>query len=818
VDGGELRARRLALRLTQAELAARLGVTANTLARWERGAMAMRNPLLIGTALDGFTVGKIAPRLHGFAAQPTPLVGRETDSRQAVELLLSDGVRLVTLVGPAGTGKTRLGIAVATAASSAFADGTYFVDLSSVREPDFVVVAIAQALALRPRKAPLIETLRDALRDSAVLLLLDNFEQVAQARADLADLLAACPALRILVTSRERLVLRWEHVREVSSLDAGAARRLFLERAGAARAAFSPTPDELRTIDEITARLDRLPLAIELTAARVATLSLPAILSRLDQRRLGVASGGAIDAPARHRGLREALARSHELLTSAEQTLFRELAAFLGGCTAEAAAAMARPGEAAATMADLDSLARKSLVHLDLALDAEPRYTMLETVHEYALELLEASGTAGDARRRQAAYVLTLAERTESAMFGPDQIRWLARLEREADNVRAALRWYIDGGDAQGGLWLAGVLWPLWWERAACAEGRRWLGEMLALDPARAHTRARAQALSAAGLLANTHRDYDLARPLFEESLAIFTAIGDQRRASGQVNALAILAQFRGDLDTALALFRRGIEMCRATGDRPLEASMTTNVGTLYGEQRRLEEARAECARALAISREDGNEFGVSDALLLLGFLELDASDHVAAQRAFGEGLLLSRAVGDPRQQGFHLHGLAMAMLRANDRGAARTHAMAGADAFRTVADPLGMAQCLETLAAVTTLNGEARAALRSFGSADAVRETVGLFAARERSERDRYAQRARDLLSPRVAQDAWVKGHAMTLDQAFRGAAVTRVRDPIAGHGRRADRAGERDRPPCGRRHVQPGDRRPAGHRRKDR
>jgi predicted ATPase len=512
---------------------------------------------------------------------PTPTICPSSPPR------LSD-VRLLTLTGPGGTGKTRLGLQVAAELSERFPNGVFFVDLAPLSDPTLVLSTIAQTLGIREVAGQsLLERLSEELQPKQVLLLLDNFEQVVSAALEVMDLLGACPKLKLLVTSREVLHVRAEyefavpplalpeptHLLDLVALSHSEAVALFLQRAQAVEPDFHMTRANARAVAEICTRLDGLPLAIELAAARIKLLPPPALLARLAHR-LQVLTSGARDVPVRQQTLRNTIAWSYHMSGAQEQRLFRRLSLFVGGCTletAEAVCAVLSDGDGAGPVLDgVASLIDKSLLqHTEQ--EEEPRLRLLETIREYGLEALAASGEMEATQRAHALYYLALAEEAESELEGPQQVRWLQRLEREHDNLRAALRWSLEQGEAgysmEMALRLGGALGGFWRARGPFSEGRTFLERSLTGSKGIVSA-TRAKSLLAATMLAIYLGDMDRAESLAQESLALSRELGDTWGIAYSLLLLGRGAWFRGDFPAARPLLEEALALCREVGHK----------------------------------------------------------------------------------------------------------------------------------------------------------------------------------------------------------------------------------------------------------
>jgi predicted ATPase len=611
------------------------------------------------------------PPPNNLPLQLTSFIGREQEITDLGKLLATEA-RLVTLTGPGGSGKTRLALAVASGLVEAFEDGVWWVELASLSDPDIVWQAVASVLSVRevPGRS-MTDAYVEYLEEREVLLLLDNCEHLVASCATLCDvLLHACPKLKILTTSREALEVAGEThfaVPPLSSPDPNALStgklegfesvRLFVERARYRRPEFALESENASSIAEVCYGLDGIPLAIELAAARVGTLSVTQISDRLE-RSLGLLSGRDRTAPERQRTLRAALDWSYELLDEAERKLFGRLSVFAGGFTLEAAEAICAGDETEpdVVLDLLEHVIDKSLVVAETGEEDALRYRLLETIRQYGMEKLAEFGEAGKVRRRHAEYYLALAEEAEPELSGSCQRIWLEKLEAERDNFRAVLSWALESGEANLGLRLAGALGEFWHTHGPLSEGRRWLEMCLSGEDGASSPYARAKALNEAGWI--TVFQGEAGTVLLEESLALFKELGDK---AGIASALANLGQaagLYGDIERVRAL-REEAEALRREPLDPraiLKLLQFLGAATYYeGDQARLVALTQE---NLALSRKLGDMRSVVTCLILLGMISLTQDDHEVAA-PFEEALRLSHNLGDELNVFYCLLGLA---------------------------------------------------------------------------------------------------------------------------------------------------------------
>ncbi|MCW5854269.1 MAG: tetratricopeptide repeat protein, partial [Anaerolineae bacterium] len=541
-----------------------------------------------------------------------------------------------------------------------FPDGVYFVPLAALRDPALVPEALHKTLGLaEATDKPLLTVVVDALRTRQVLIVLDNFEQVIEAQAVVTRILSACPTVKLIVTSRIPLRLRAEREWPVApltvprprattqELQAAPAIQLFLERARAVKPNLALTDVILKAVAEICARLDGLPLAIELAAARIRLLTPQAMLSRLNER-LKLLSAGPRDLPLRQQTLRAAIDWSYDLLEPPQRTVFRRLAVFVGGFTLEAAEQVLSLGATSPlpVFDNLDVLVNESLVQQREDEQGQSRFSLLQTIREYALERLDESGEADLLARQHGRYYVQLAETAEPELTGLEQSLWLGRLEVDHDNLNAALDWTAARDPAGLGLRAAAALWRFWYVRGFFIEGRRWLGRLLAQPPPTA-SRSLALAWRGAGVLADSQGDVAGAEAAFQQSLAVFRALNDLSGMARAGNSLGIIALRTGDRARARGYFQDSLTIFRNLNDQRAIAHSLNQLGTVAGQDGDYVGARRLYEQSLSLFRALGDEWGTGLGLINLGEVAAQQSDSQAAQRYYAESLGLFQALGD---------------------------------------------------------------------------------------------------------------------------------------------------------------------------
>ena len=732
-------------------------------------------------------VPQAEPRRISVPVQRTGFVGRETEIAAVKELLLRDDVRLVTVTGPGGIGKTRFALEVASKLVEYLPGGIHFVALSGLSDAGQVASLIVQALNLREAggQSPLEILQRhfqDALR-APMLLLLDNFEHLLEAAPTVAEILAMGPHLKVLVTSRSALHVYGERefpipplalpdkrtTLNLEDLAQSPAVALFVQRAVAAKPDFELNRENASAIAEICARLDGLPLAIELAAARVKVLSPSAMRARLASR-LQLLTGGARDLPQRQQTLRAAMDWSHELLSAAEQKLFRRLSVFVGGCTLEGAEAVcdAKADLGLDLLDGMSSIVDKSLLKQVDQPNGESRYVMLETLREYALEKLQASGEEALAKRTRAAYCLVLAEEGAAAHSGAEA-EWLARFALEHDNFRASLEWLLENGEAEWGLRLGAAMFRFWEVREYLAEGRMWLDKLLKLPRSVAANKTRARALFAAGVLADRQGDYAAAKNLLGESLEIARQLGDKQGAAVALNALAVTARESGDISGARSLFEQSLAEWRLLGDQTTIArglSNLANIAKLEGDYDQALELYAEC---VAVFRNLGDDTGLAWTLNYQGDVARDQGELYVARALNEQSLEIFRKLENRWGIASALADLGGLAMEERDYPAMLALYRESLEIFQELDHKRGIARLLESFAFSAAAQDHAERALRLAGAAAALRQNIGApLTPVEQTKLRASLDSARQLLSNAAGGRAWLEGWGLPVEKAI--------------------------------------------------
>jgi predicted ATPase/DNA-binding CsgD family transcriptional regulator len=787
--------------------------------------------------------GKRLCSWYNLPAQLTPLIGREHTAAEVCALLKRTDVRLATLTGPGGIGKTRLGQQVAVELSEQFLDGVCFVSLASLNNSTLVPSTIARTLGLKlgldgqHTATVYLQFLKLFLQQKSFLLVLDNFEQVARAAPDLTELLAVCPQVKILVTSRAALHIQGEHevvvpplglperehidLLECAVLAQYPAIALFLQRALALKPGLELTQPNMQTIANICLSLDGLPLAIELAAARVKLLPPQALRQRLAHP-LQILTSNTQDAPARHQTLRDTIGWSYHLLEDREQQLFRHLSVFVGGATLQAIEAIcgAYAEQTQPVLDTIPSLIDKSLLRQTEMEEGEPRITMLETIREYALECLSRSNNEEEMiRQRHAACYLALAEQCEHELRGPRQAVWLRRLEREHDNLRTILDWAL-GHHAprqvqqlhiETALRLAGTLRRFWQMHGHLHEGQSYLQRVLAAsEGVVVSSRARAQALIAAGTLAATQNDYDRVEAYCRQSLALFRKLEDQPGIALSLFLLSVVPLMKNDSVGARSLTEEALALFRNMGDKERIAWSLSTLGlldvregkyihahTLYeeslllhrelGDKRGIARTLLHLASLLHISQSDqaaihalleeslihfqelGEKVGIANAYSLLGQLALSQNDLATARLWLEKSIKLARETGHHKDLAESLALLARVFLALGEYTQTRALYEESLTLARSLNHSWLIASCLEGWAMMLADLQHCAWATQLWGAAEALREAIRApMTPVERADHERQITATRTRLGEDIFSTAWAEGRAMTPEQAL--------------------------------------------------
>jgi predicted ATPase/tetratricopeptide (TPR) repeat protein len=793
-------------------------------------AMSLYQVVIAGLPADFPPLKTLDARVDLLPVPPTALIGREDEMAHIETLLRRDDVRLVTLSGPGGSGKSRLSLQVAGGLRAVFMGGVFFVSLAPITDPLLVLPVIAQVLGIRDgAERDLMARVLETLQRRPVLLVLDNFEQVIGAADLVGDLLASCQGLKILVTSREVLHVRAEyefavpplelpdpaHLPPLKELTGCSAIALFVQRVQAVKPEFCLTATNAREIVEICTRLDGLPLAIELAAARMKLLSPQTLLARLGKP-LALLTGGARDVPARQQTLRNTISWSYQLLSAQEQRLFRWLTVFVGGCALSCAEAMCdRTGNA---IDDLASLVDKSLLRSGEQTDAdssEPRLLMLGTIREYGLEMLAGSGEATEARQWHAEHFLQLAEEAVLELDGPLLTFWLNRLEQEHDNLRAALQWFLaaetkpEAGQTTLALRLASALERFWVVRGYRNEGLTFLERALRGSSGVAPN-VRAKALLVAARLSSMQSDYKRSMLLAQESLALFRELQDKRGIALSLNRLGIAAWRQADFATARVLMEEDLALYRELENPDRIAWSLFALGLLNIKQGEYASAAAAFEESLTLFRELANKRGIAASLTQTGAtLFLSQGDQEQACSLLTQGLSLDREIGDKEGMAVTVLLLGAVSLKQGDVAAARSRVEEGLHLYREMSYREGITEALALLGKVETARGDLTVAstlftesltlakdldqrelfaigleglapvvatqadparaVRLWGMAEALREALGApLPPVERADYVSAVVATRRLLAEEVFASVWQEGRSLSVEQVF--------------------------------------------------
>jgi len=730
-------------------------------------------------------------RDHRVPLARTPLLGRERELAAVQQMLLDPAVRLVTLTGAGGSGKTRLGLELCRVGAAAFQDRVFFVALGSISDPAMVPATIAEYVGIRETGGrPFLDVVKNCFRETEpapVLLLLDNFEHILAASAIVVELMEACPSLKVLVTSRAALRVygeqefpvpplalpQHEEMQSIEALAANPSVRLFTQRAAAMKPDFQLTRENAPAVAEICSRLDGLPLAIELAAARVKMLPLSGILTRL-QSRLQFLTAGPLDLPERQQTLRNAIHWSYGLLNDAEQKLLRRLSVFWGGWTLESAEAVCNTKEdIGIDIFDLtSSLVDKSLVQSLVRTRGpgaeEPRFRMLETIREYAIERLQQSGEEADTKRAHAAYCMVLAEEGNPELSDTERAAWLARCDTEHDDFRAALDWLFQRRDLDWGFRFCMALFRFWDMREHSAEGRDRLEHILQLAGF-GYPKERAKTCLLLGAFCSGQGDFRAASCFLEQSLSIYQELENTSGIATSLNALGVTARDHGDYIDAKINFEKSLAYWRQIQDPVGTAQCLHNLGNVSKITGDYGRARMALTEAMQIFESFGDQTGVAWALNQLGDVAKEQGDLAAARGLYQRALAAFRNARDPAGAARSLADMGTIACELGEQANAYENFRQSLEIFRDLGQRRGIARVLEGLACVALSKGEPRQALSSAAVAARIRQSVSTpLPTAEQSKLDQQLQKAWRQLGEIEGEKAWAEGSTMALDSAI--------------------------------------------------
>ena len=794
-----LRLFRSTAHLSQEALAERSGLSTRTVSDIETGSA--RTPRLVTVMLlaeamnlsppDRLRLQDAARKPAGSVDRPTStiaapaLIGRDADCGRLMALLDRDEARVVTLVGPAGVGKTSLALRVAADRAGSYPCGAIVAELASLDDPSLVPAQVARALAIRlSPDTPAAEAVRAYLRDRRMLLVLDNLEHLATAAAWIASLIAGCTNLTILTTSREPLRLQRERVYPVRPLETSAAAALFVQRAQMLNPDFEVGASDASAIDTIVGHLEGLPLAIELAAPRLAMLAPKALAARLE-RRLPLLGDGSVDRPRRQQTMHDAIAWSYDLLTESERQLFRRLGVLHGGGDFEAAAAVADfRNDQRPILFRLGPLVDKNMLTLQADREAEPRVGMLEMLREFALEKLLEAGESADTSSRHAHYVVQFAERSERQLTGADQGRWLARFEMEHANIRAALQWTSRNDEAALGFRLIAAVWRFWWLQGHFVEGLEWLRRFLHLRSdlsALVPGALRAKVLRAHVVLLSALGNFEEALVSCEQAICLQRAAHDDAGLAASLTSLGIIMQYSGEYDAGERAHTESLKIRTRLGDDAGVATSLSNLSSIAFSKDDLPAAASFAERSIALYRRLGHESGLAHALSKIGLVAAAQRDYDRAEEMFNECLRVQQSVGNTGSLYYTLENLATVAHHRGNYGLALTRFQEVLDLLDSMPNKSALAKTLEDFAATIAAVGDPARAARTLAAADALRAAIGspIFPS-ERANYDAVVDGVRATLGEAAFGVQWQLGASVTLERALEEArAVTPQRAP---------------------------------------